>query len=190
MTANSGAIRGRDPDRVVLVDAHDTVLGTAGKLDAHRPPGRLHRAFSVFLFDGHGNLLLQRRAAGKHHFARCWSNACCSHPSPGEDVLDAAARRCREELGVPVADAVDVGTFVYRAHDPVSGLVEHELDHVVTARAAGPVEPNPAEVSACRWVTPAELRAWLGTGRAPVTPWLALAFDVVERSARPGRGPG
>lgn len=175
----------QETDRVVLVDANDAALGAAGKLAVHRPPGRLHRAFSVFLFDERGDMLLQRRATAKHHFADRWSNACCSHPSPGEAVIDAAVRRCREELGVTVADAVDVGSFLYRAQDPVSGLVEHELDHVVVARVAGDVELNTDEASACRWVTPAELRAWLGSGRAPVTPWLPLAFAVVERAGLP-----
>lgn len=177
--------RERELDPVVLVDVRDNPVGTAAKLDAHRPPGLLHRAFSVFLFDRHGNVLLQRRASAKHHFADRWSNACCSHPAPGESVLDAAVRRCRQELGVAVADAAEVGSFLYRAEDPVSGLVEHELDHVVTARVAGPLHPNRAEVGAHRWVQPAELRAWLGSGRAPVTPWLAPAFDVVERAGLP-----
>ncbi|MEZ5406539.1 MAG: isopentenyl-diphosphate Delta-isomerase [Acidimicrobiales bacterium] len=188
MTGGGAEPSASEREQVVLVDSDDTELGTVGKLAAHRPPGQLHRAFSVFLFDDRGDLLLQRRASGKHHFADRWSNACCSHPSPGEGVLDAAVRRCREELGVAVADAVAVGSFLYRAQDPVSGLVEHELDHVVSARVAGPVELNPAEASACRWIAPAELRAWLATGRAPVTPWLPLAFDVVERAGRPTRG--
>ncbi len=186
LTASGAGRSGPETDQVVLVDTRDVALGTAGKLAAHQPPGRLHRAFSVFLLDGRGNLLIQRRARAKHHFAHRWSNACCSHPWPGEDVLDAAVRRCREELGVDIADARDVGSFEYRAHDPISGLVEHELDHVVIARASGPMAPNGDEVSACRWVTPAQLQAWLGTGRAPVTPWLPLAFDVVERTGLPG----
>src|SRR4051794_27812216 len=90
------------PDDIVLVDEHDRPLGTCAKLAAHRNGGTLHRAFSVFLFDSAGRMLLQQRAAGKYHFGGLWTNACCSHPRPGEAVADAARRRVREELGVEV----------------------------------------------------------------------------------------
>lgn len=169
-------------DLVVLVDADDNELGTADKLAVHQAPGRLHRAFSVFLFDDRGDVLLQKRAATKYHFAGRWSNACCSHPRPGESVLDGAVRRCREELGVAVDDAVDLGTFRYRAQDPTSGLVEHELDHVVAARAVGAVELQSDEASGCRWLAPDALRRWLHTAGETATPWLHPALGVVERA--------
>src|SRR5687767_11187246 len=90
------------PGDLVLVDEHDRPLGTAEKLAAHQRGGTLHRAFSVFLFNDAGRMLLQQRAAGKYHFGGLWTNACCSHPRPGEAVEDAARRRVREELGVDV----------------------------------------------------------------------------------------
>ena len=83
-----------------LVDEHGNTIGTAEKLAAHQAPGQLHRAFSVFLFDEHGRLLLQRRALGKYHSPGVWSNTCCGHPYPGEAPFAAAARRTHEELGI------------------------------------------------------------------------------------------
>src|SRR5690349_15374146 len=86
-------------DQVVLVDEHDRPLGTAPQLEAHQAGGRLHRAFSVFIFDAAGRMLLQRRAPSKYHFAGLWTNACCSHPQPDEPVVEAARTRLREEFG-------------------------------------------------------------------------------------------
>jgi isopentenyl-diphosphate delta-isomerase len=164
---------------VVLVDESGQELGTAAKQDAHNPPGRLHLAFSVFLFTpGRRQLLLQQRARSKYHFPGIWANTCCSHPAPGEDLIESARLRLSEELGVAPEDGlVDVGTFVYRAVDPVSGLVEHELDHVVVGTLAGSegiVRPDPAEVEAVRWVAPADV---LGHGPAEgFAPWFATAL--------------
>lgn len=100
-------------ERVVLVDVDDAEVVTAGKLEAHRT-GQLHRAFSVFVFDPAGAMLLQRRAAGKYDSAGRWSNACCGHPRPGEDTRSAARRRLREEMGIDCALA-PVTAFTYRA---------------------------------------------------------------------------
>ena len=111
-------------EQVILVDEHDQELGTAAKLAAHQS-GRLHRAFSIFVFDRHGRTLLQRRAATKYHSAGLWSNTCCSHPRPGEAVEQAAHRRLGEEMGFECVlhRACD---FVYRS-DLADGLVEHEF---------------------------------------------------------------
>lgn len=150
------------------------------KLAAHESPGVMHRAFSVFLFDAEGRVLLQRRADEKHHFRGRWSNTCCSHPRPGEGVEDGASRRLREELGID-ATASEVGSFTYRALDADSGLVEVEFDHVLVGRHAGPARPDPDEVSEVRWVTLADLRRRLETEPEAFTPWLAPALQVVER---------
>jgi isopentenyl-diphosphate delta-isomerase len=93
------------------------------KLQAHQGEGHLHRAFSVFLFDG-DRVLLQRRAMTKYHFAGLWTNSCCGHPAPDSDVRGQAVRRTKQELGVDV-QLVIRGDFLYRALDPTSGLVEH-----------------------------------------------------------------
>jgi len=150
------------------------------KLAAHESPGVMHRAFSVFLFDRDGRVLLQRRAEHKHHFRGRWSNTCCSHPLPGETVREGAARRLREELGID-AEAEEVGSFTYRASDPDSGLVEVEFDHVLVGRHDGGATPDPAEVGEVQWIELEQLRAQLDASPESFTPWLPLALDVVER---------
>jgi isopentenyl-diphosphate delta-isomerase len=167
----------RRVEEVVLVDEADRELGTMAKLRAHEPPGALHRAFSVFLFNDRGELLLQRRAGSKHHFAGRWSNTCCSHPRPGESVLEAGRRRLDEELGV-TARLSTSGSFTYEALDPVSGLVERELDHVLVGRWSGDPAPDPAEVGAWRWVEVDELRSSLEREPSSFTPWLPLALPL------------
>lgn len=167
--------------RVVLVDADGTVLGTEEKLAAHRNGGRLHLAFSVFVVDGAGRTLLQRRSPRKHHFAGRWSNTCCSHPRPGEGLVAAGGRRLGEEMGMTVPLA-DVGTFVYRAEDPASGLVEHELDHVLVGTHHGDPVPDPAEVDGWQWTPLDDLAADLARRPERYTPWLAPALAVVTAS--------
>src|SRR5689334_7965348 len=112
-------------ERVVLVDERDREVGTMPKLAAHAE-GALHRAFSVFVLNAAGELLLQRRAAAKYHCGGLWTNSCCGHPRPGEPVADAARRRLREEMGFD-CELASVGSFVYRA-EVGGGLVEHEYD--------------------------------------------------------------
>ncbi|MGE0880444.1 MAG: isopentenyl-diphosphate Delta-isomerase [Acidimicrobiia bacterium] len=162
----------------MLVDEHDNAIGSADKLKAHEAPGLLHRAFSVLLFNAGGELLLQQRAFTKYHFPGLWTNTCCSHPRPGETVADAARRRLDEELGVH-ADIEPVGRFVYRAVDRQSGLVEHELDHVLVGRFDGSPCPAPSEVAGWQWVAVPHLRRCLDRDAARFTPWFPLVLDVV-----------
>src|SRR6185503_9661232 len=115
-------------EMVVLVDEDDREAGTGEKMAVHRS-GRLHRAFSVFVVDGEGRLLLQRRAAVKYHSAGLWSNTCCGHPRPGETILAAATRRLKEEMGFECR-LRPAFSFIYRAALD-HGLTEHELDHVL-----------------------------------------------------------
>ena len=161
---------------VVLVDEHDRELGPMDKLEAHRNGGRLHRAFSVFLYDRSGRHLLQRRATGKYHFGGLWSNACCSHPGVGEDVVASAERRLAEELGIRGVALRRVETFLYKAHDGVSGLTEHELDHVLVGRFDGEPIPNPGEVGEWRWVDDAALRREMAESPERFTPWFGIAL--------------
>jgi isopentenyl-diphosphate Delta-isomerase len=149
------------------------------KLAAHENGGTRHRAFSIFLVDSNGRWLLQRRAAGKYHFPGLWTNACCSHPRPGETTRDAAHRRLREELGCdcPVQERFQ---FEYKAASPAEGLTEHELDHVFTGQFAGPFELNQDEVGAIRWVEPAKLAQELETHPENFTPWFKLAWEQVR----------
>lgn len=160
-------------ERVVLVDASDTVVGSHGKLGAHEE-GLLHRALSVFVFDGRGRLLLQRRATGKYHSGGLWTNTCCSHPRPGEGVVEAAHRRLREEMGFdcPLAPAC---SFVYRA-ELDNGLIEHELDHVLVGRFDGEPRPDPLEADGWRWAALAEVEADLASSPGRYSAWLPAAL--------------
>lgn len=170
-------------EQVVLVDEADEPVGVAEKLAAHRSPGQLHRALSVFLVDERGRLLLQRRAETKHSFAGLWSNSCCTHPRPDEPVDGAARRRVGEELGLS-CEVQEVGVFTYRAADPASGLVEHEIDHVLLGPLTGAAHPDPSEVAEVAAIEVAELSARLRAEPERYTPWLAPALAVVL-AARP-----
>lgn len=169
-------------EEVILVDEIDRPVGTAAKLEAHRQ-GLLHRAFSVFIVNPAGDLLLQRRAAAKYHSPGLWSNACCGHPRPGEATAVAAGRRLAEELGFTCA-LRPVGGFVYRAVVPARAgsptLVEHEYDRVFVGTWDGEPEPDPAEVSAWRWVAPRTLRRALRRAPERFTPWLPLALPLAQ----------
>lgn len=166
---------------VILVDEHDREIGVLEKQRAH-VEGALHRAISVFLFDSSGTrMLLQRRAEEKYHSGGLWSNACCSHPAPGEVASDAAHRRLREELGVdcPLTFAF---TFLYRA-DVGPSLVEHELDHVFFGRCDAAVNADPAEISAVEWVPVSEVIHDVETNPGRYSAWFGIALTELR-----GRG--
>lgn len=166
---------------VILVNEQDEVQGTMEKMRAHQE-GVLHRAFSVFLFNERGELLLHQRAATKYHSPGAWTNTCCSHPIPGESTVDAAHRRLREELGMdcPLEHAF---SFLYRA-DVGNGLTEHELDHVFLGRYDGPLSPEPDEIAAVRWISPEELSKELDQDPLRFTPWLAICWHRVLAHSR------
>jgi isopentenyl-diphosphate delta-isomerase len=165
-------------DAVVLVDEQDRPVGIEAKLKAHQEGGRLHRAFSVFIFDRAGRMLLQRRSTKKYHFGGLWTNACCSHPQPGERVADSARARLREEFGFD-ADLAPAFTFVYRADDPASGLTEHEFDHVFFGRFDGHPAPNADEIDEWTWTPLADLAADVRAHPEKYTPWFRVALDQV-----------
>jgi isopentenyl-diphosphate delta-isomerase len=160
-------------EMVVLVDEHDREVGEAPKLLAHQR-GLLHRAFSVFVLNAAGEVLLQRRADGKYHSGGLWTNTACGHPRPGEPVAAAARRRLREEMGFDCALA-PAGSFIYRKE--VGGdLVEHELDHVFLGRHDAAPHPDAAEVSEWRWTPAAAALADATAHPGHYTPWFALAL--------------
>jgi isopentenyl-diphosphate delta-isomerase len=163
-----------------LVDENGTTIGTAEKVSAHLPPGRLHRAFSVFLFDEQGRLLLQRRALCKYHSPGVWSNTCCGHPYPGEPPFVAAARRTGEELGIAPALLGEAGTVRYNHPDPASGLVEQEYNHVFVGLLKETPRPDPQEIAETAFVTPDELTTKLRE-EGPFSAWFMTVLD----SARP-----
>lgn len=164
-------------EQVILVDENDNPIGTAEKLQAHRE-GLCHRAFSVFIFNN-GHLLLQQRAKDKYHSPGLWTNTCCSHPRPGEEIISAGQRRLQEEMGLHV-DLKNLGHFHYIAHFN-NGLTENEIDHVLVGHINQQIiTPNDKEVAAYRWITIAELRKELAKTPDQFTPWLKLALELIE----------
>lgn len=147
------------------------------KMEAHRK-GLLHRAFSVFIFNNKGEMLLQQRATGKYHSAGLWTNACCSHPRPGEITLAGAQRRLKEELGfvVPLQKAFD---FIYKAGFD-NGLTENEFDHVFMGEYEGEIVPDPSEVNAFHYKSMDAIREELEADPAHYTAWFAIAFPLIE----------
>lgn len=164
-------------EHVILVDDADTAIGVGEKLDVHRR-GDQHRAFSVFIFDSAGEVLLHRRAAGKYHSGGLWTNACCGHPRPGEETLAAAERRLVEEMGIR-CELREVGVFSYRA-ELDSGLIENEIDHVFVGRFDGDPQPDPAEISEWARVGLREVRARLAGAPNQFTVWFLPAFELVD----------
>lgn len=162
--------------QVILVDETDREQGVGDKLEVHRT-GALHRAFSVFLFDKDGRQLLQRRAAHKYHTPGLYSNACCSHPAPGESTVEAVARRLVEELGVH-CDVSPLLRMRYRSTLD-NGLVEHEFDHVFVGRCDRAPVANPDEVQDVVWVDRVELMEWMEREPSAFTPWFRLAVSEV-----------
>ena len=159
---------------VTLVDGDDHALGTMEKLQAH-VEGRLHRAFSVFVFDGAGRLLLQRRSRSKYHSPGLWSNTCCGHPRPAEPVEVAATRRLHEEMGFRTL-LRPLFRFVYRA-EIGPALVEHEVDHVLVGRFEGNPAPEPSEVQDWRWMSFPHLGEEVAREPQRFTAWLRLLLE-------------
>ena len=164
---------------VILVDEQDRAIGQMEKHAAHEDGGVRHRAFSVFIFDSAGRWLLQQRAADKYHFPSIWSNACCSHPRPGEATDAAAHRRLMEELGFD-CEITEHFSFEYRALSEATGLTEHEIDHVFTGEYEGGMRINPDEVAAVRWLSTSELEAELAAAPETFSPWFKIAFERVK----------
>ncbi|AQX10504.1 isopentenyl-diphosphate Delta-isomerase [Elizabethkingia ursingii] len=161
-------------EKVVLVNPNDDVLGVMEKMQAHQN-GLLHRAFSVFLFNQEGKMLLQQRSATKYHSPDKWTNACCSHPRENETYLDGAKRRIHEELGIN-CELEEKFHFIYKA-DVGQDLWEHELDHVFIGTYNGEYQLNPDEVSAIRFVTMEELDEEIANKPELFTEWFKIIWD-------------
>jgi isopentenyl-diphosphate Delta-isomerase len=169
---------------VELVDSAGRPIGSASVEESHRAPGLLHRAFSVFLRDPEGRVLLQQRAAVKTRFPLRWGNTCCGHPAPGEEVPVAAARRLSEEIGVRDVPLTVLGVYSYYAEDPVTGRVEYEYDHVLVGDVPAGLDvlPDPDEVADLRWTSVPELQAALVEDPRSYAPWLAGVTSVLADS--------
>lgn len=153
---------------LVLVDTNNRKIGLCEKMEAHQK-GLLHRAFSVFVYNTKGEMLLQQRALCKYHAGGLWTNTVCSHPYPGEKTKVAAKRRLQEEMGF-CCEIDRVGSFVYRA-EVGGGLVEHEHDTVFIGQWDGVPLPNPTEVMDYRWITPQKVQEEIATTPQQFTPW-------------------
>lgn len=165
---------------VVLLDPQDREIGQMEKLEAHKQ-GRLHRAFSVFIFNAKGELLLQQRAATKYHSASLWSNTCCGHPRPGEALVAAGERRLKEEMGLKIPLRTTFH-FTYTA-DLEHGLVEHEIDHVLIGTSDHDPRPTPTEASDWRWVDRTTLERELVEYPGLFTAWFPLCVKAAWESA-------
>lgn len=161
-------------EQVVLVSEDDMVLGLMEKMQAHEN-GILHRAFSVFLFDEKGEMLLQKRAAGKYHSPLQWTNAVCSHPKENESYLDGAKRRLKEELGIET-ELSEKFHFIYKA-DVGQNLWEHELDYVFTGNFNGEFDLNKEEVAEVRFVSMENLEKEMVENPAHFTEWFKIILN-------------
>ncbi|HEV2799006.1 MAG TPA: isopentenyl-diphosphate Delta-isomerase [Pyrinomonadaceae bacterium] len=162
-------------EQVILVDEHDRELGASEKLAAHAA-GQLHRAFSIFVFNSAGQLLLQRRAKSKYHSGGLWSNTCCGHPRPAESTVAAARRRLREEMNFE-CELRPAFEFLYRA-EFANELIEHEYDHVFVGHFDGAFRPDVSEVEGWKWTTPEELRRDVRERPEEYTYWLRAALET------------
>lgn len=164
-------------EKVVLVDENDRETGIMEKIEVHRR-GLLHRAFSVFILDSKGKLLLQRRSWDKYHSPGLWTNTCCSHPRPGEAVADAATRRLNEEMGI-TCYLEESFTFIYRAEFE-NGLTEHEFDHVLVGVSDDKPTPDPREVDSYKYTDLEELEKDMADNPHDYTVWFRIAYPRVR----------
>jgi isopentenyl-diphosphate delta-isomerase len=161
-------------EKVILVDREDNPVGTLPKMEAHEK-GVLHRAFSVFILNQKGELMLQQRALHKYHSPGLWTNTCCSHQREGEENLQAGTRRLEEEMGFSVP-LEELFSFIYKAPFD-NGLTEHELDHVMLGYYEGIPEINSDEVNAWKWMSLNEIVSDLTVNPESYTVWFKIIFE-------------
>lgn len=169
---------------VTLLAEDGTAIGTAAKDEVHSTTTPLHLAFSCYLTDNAGRLLVTRRALSKRTWPGVWTNSFCGHPRPGENMVDAIVRRGAEELGArPIDVRVALAAFRYRAVD-ASGTVEHELCPVHVARLDDAIAPDPSEVMEWAWVTPDDLLAAITNAPFAFSPWLREQLPLLREAGR------
>jgi len=163
-------------EKIIAVDEQGRMTGTLDKMRAHIT-GQLHRAFSIFVFNTGGELLLQQRAEGKYHSGGKWTNTCCSHPRLGEHTDVAVHRRLREEMGFD-CELKEMFSFRYR-QSLENGLIEHEFDHVFFGRSDLQPSPDSSEVMAFKYLDMQELAADLEANPGNYSVWLKICFELV-----------
>ena len=167
-----------DDEALIIVDSQDGILGHGTKAELHKGSGTLHRAFSIFLFNQNGEVLLQQRSHHKRLWPLFWSNTCCSHPRRGESYGVATRRRLSEELGM-TSDLTFTHRFRYQAQFDDWGA-EHELCSVYVGRAHGDPTVNPLEIADWQWMAPQALDAWMKETQETLTPWLKLEWQALR----------
>lgn len=183
-----GEVVSSESEELILVDSGDQEIGFSPKADCHDRDGILHRAFSVFVFNSQGEVLLQQRAAGKRLWPLYWSNSCCSHPRRGESMSEALQRRLQQELRIN-CDADFLFKFEYQASFGSLGS-EHELCSVYAGISDDAVQANATEVNDCRFVSPGALERELKDFPERFTPWFKLEWPRVLESWSPNNFPG
>lgn len=162
-------------NEIVLVDKKDNQIGVGEKLKAHQQ-GRLHRAFSIFIFNSKGKMLLQKRAKSKYHSGGLWTNTCCSHPRPNKNLKSEAKRRLKEEMGF-ICDLKEIFSFIYRAK--LGNFIEYEFDHVFVGKFDGKPKINQEEAEDWKWINKKELKQDLKENPKKYTHWFKLILDKV-----------
>jgi len=163
-------------DSLILVDENDNEIGVLDKTSVHQK-GILHRAFSAFIFNSKGELLIQQRAEEKYHSAGLWSNTCCSHPYHGEKIPDAVNRRLKEEMGLQCTTQFKF-CFTYKT-DFDNGLIEHEFDHVYFGESDDLPVPNGEEVKAFKYITLQNLQEQIALHPEKYTAWMKICLPKV-----------
>lgn len=167
-------------DEVTLLSPQGDAIGVAAKDTVHTADTPLHLAFSCYVFDGQGRLLVTRRALSKRTWPGVWTNSFCGHPRPDEDMTDAVHRRAQDELGLAISDvAVALPDYRYRAVD-ASGIVENEICPVHVARADGDLSPAPDEVAEWAWVDPREFADAVASAPFAFSPWLVEQLALLR----------
>lgn len=165
-------------EKVILVDEYDNEIGIEEKIKTHQA-GLLHRAFSVFIVNKNGDLLLQQRSLNKYHSAGLWTNTCCSHPRPNENVTNAAERRLQEEMGF-TTKLKPIFQFIYNVAFE-NGLSEHEYDHVLLGEYNGEIRINEQEVADFKFVALDAIEDLIATTPEQFTTWFRIAFPRLKQ---------
>jgi len=157
--------------QLILVDENDKQIGVSEKIQAHKE-GKLHRCFSILIFNSKGELLIQQRAKDKYHSALLWSNTCCSHPRPGKDITKEAKRRLDEEMGIKCDNLKEIFTFTYYIN--FGDITENEFDHVFIGKFDGNPIPNKEEAADWKWINIQELKEDINKNPKNYACWLPI----------------
>ena len=166
-------------EELILIDQKDNYIGSGEKMQVHKE-GKLHRAFSIFVFNSKNELLLQKRAKSKYHSGGLWTNTCCGHPRVEEEIIDASHRRLKEEMGFD-CPLKEIFSFIYKA-ELDNNLIENELDHVFIGKYDGKPIPNPEEVEDWKWQDLKELLNDIKNNPQDYTHWFKISIEKVSFS--------